>query len=80
MGVCSRWLYMESSVLKKLLGNMLPWFVPHWSVKKVVGKQTHAQGMSRHSPDEVQHVGELDIQAVKVFLGMFIRGDIFSEA
>ena len=62
---------METSVLKKLLGNMLPWFVPHWFIKRVVGKQTHAQGMSRHSPDEVQHVGELDIQALKVFLGMF---------
>ena len=52
--VCNRWLYMENSALSKVVGSLIPWFVPFWAVRREGRKVTYAQGMSRHSPDEVQ--------------------------
>ena len=70
--VCNRWLYMENSALSKVVGSLIPRFIPFWFVRQVMTKTTHAQGISRHSPDEVQHIGRLDLKAIRVYLGMFV--------
>ena len=65
---------MENAALSKIVGSLIPRFVPFWVVRRVGRKTTHAQGMSRHSPDEVQHIGRLDLKAIRVYLGMFVLG------
>ena len=72
--VCNRWLYMENSALSKVVGSLIPWFVPFWAVRREGRKVTYAQGMSRHSPDEVQQIGRLDLRAIRVYLGMSLCG------
>ena len=72
--VCNRWLYMENSALSKVVGSLIPWFVPFWAVRREGRKVTYAQGMSRHSPDEVQRIGRLDLRAIRVYLGMSLCG------
>ena len=35
-----------------------------------VKKQLHAQGIGRHTREEVEHIGEIDLDAISVYLGM----------
>ena len=45
--VCNRWLYTENSALSKVVGSLIPWFLPFWAVRREGRKVTYAQGMSR---------------------------------
>ena len=62
---------MENAALSKVVGSLIPRYVPFWAVRREGRKVTHAQGMSRHSPGEVQRIGRLDLRAVRVYLGMY---------
>ena len=66
--LCNRWLYMETRAFRRLLGP-LAWYIPHWLIRRIVRRSTHAQGTSRHAPGDVQHVGRLDLKALRLFLG-----------
>ena len=67
--VVNRWVYMKTSVLRKLVGDIIPWFVPRYVVTKMAISQAHGQGMGRHKPEELQHLGRLDLRALRVILG-----------
>ena len=65
--VVNRWFYVETSVIKKLLGPM-PWYaVPYW--RYVLSRQAHGHGIYRHTPEEVQHIAELNLDALKNYIG-----------
>jgi len=38
-------------------------------IQRNLYKQAYAQGMGRHSFEEVMHIAELDLRAISVFLG-----------
>ncbi len=68
--VCNRWLYMDTSTLRKLFGSAIPIYIPIWLVRRFARKMVHYSGMGRHSPEEVQHIGRQDLKALRTLLGM----------
>jgi glutathione S-transferase len=50
------------------LAPPLKWVVPHLA-RRGLRRQLHAQGMGRHSHDEIMQIGCRDIAALAVFLG-----------
>ena len=68
-----RWEYMDADVLKKLLPPM-PWYaIPLY--RYYLKKQTHAQGMGRHTLQELQHIGLLNLRELSDFMGMYSGAD-----
>ena len=56
-------------MLKKLLPPM-PWYaIPLY--RHYLKKQTHAQGMGRHTLEELQHIGRMNLRALSDFMGMY---------
>ena len=69
-----RWEYMDDQVLKKLLPPM-PWYaIPIY--RYYLKKQTHAQGMGRHTLEELQHIGRMNLRALSDFMGMYCSKNI----
>ena len=66
-----RWVYATEH-LPDLLGAAAPKWVLKYVAPSTIKKQLHAQGMGRHTPKEVQHIGEIDMDAIEAFLGMSI--------
>ena len=65
--VLDRWLYDENKTIFELL--KIPKFAA-WLVRKLlISKQTHAQGMGRHSEEEVVHIARLDLEAISNYIG-----------
>ena len=62
---------MRQETLVKLLAPTFP--APTWVLKHVLPrmmkKAAHAQGMGRHSREEVLHLGYLDLEAMSAYLG-----------
>ena len=59
---------MDAQVLKKLLPPM-PWYaIPMY--RYYLKKQTHAQGMGRHTLEELQHIGLMNLRALSDFMGI----------
>ena len=55
----------------KLLQGEIPGWVVKWMIAPEVKKNMHAQGMGRHTPQEVEHIGKMDLNAISDFLGEF---------
>ena len=65
----SRWMHAEVSVTEKLFKTTMPWYIVRYVIKPNVAKFAHAQGMARHTKEQVQHTGELDLDALSRFIG-----------
>ncbi len=69
----ARWSQDENFVhIKKQLMEVIPaplnWFVPGVIRKRVVAS-AYAQGIGRHTPDEILAVGKADVEAIATLLG-----------
>ena len=42
-----------------------------WMIKRTLQKQSHGQGMGRHSLEEMMHIGEMEFRSFSTFLGKF---------
>ncbi len=58
---------MENAALYTLIE--LPWYIPLQFVRNIFGKQALAQGTGKHTPQEVKHIGELDLDALGTIIG-----------
>ena len=70
--VCFRWVYMTSAATTKLIRPVVPWLMPVWFIRYIAGKQVSAQGMGRHTPKEVKHIGQGDLGAIEAFIGKML--------
>ena len=62
-----RWVYDKE--VKVLSFFSVPRFLRYMVTRKCQ-KMAHAQGMGRHSPEEVYHILDLDLKALSDFLGI----------
>ncbi len=60
---------MASDAATKLILPLIPWYIPLWFPKIYLGKQASGQGMGKHTPEEVRHIGQLDLSAIAAFIG-----------
>ena len=61
-----RWFYDDDKSAHKFLGiPKIMW----WLVHRFASKQTYAQGIGRHSEEEVIHITRLDLEAISNYLG-----------
>ena len=87
VGMYTRWLYTDKNwqVNKKaIFGGMPPVLRDIAALvyrRMVIGKQIYGQGMGRRTADEVFHLGEVDLNALSVFLGEkpYFMGDNFTS-
>jgi hypothetical protein len=67
--VIERWIYNENHNLYKLL--KMPTLIRYLMLRKVKN-MCYAQGMGRHSQEEVYHIIEEDFKAVSNYLGKLL--------
>ena len=67
--VIERWIYDENHNLYKFL--KLPTLIRYLMLRKVKN-MCYAQGMGRHSQEEVYHILEEDFKAVSNYLGKLL--------
>ena len=67
--VCHQWLYSNAKMYA-WFRKFIRWFA-YFLVVRQVRKQTHVQGMSRHTPQEVAHIGRMNLEALEGFIGEY---------
>jgi glutathione S-transferase len=83
VGMYTRWLYTDANWhhnKQAIFGNMSPLirnFVAAAYRKLFIAKQIYGHGMGRHKPDEIFHLGNVDLDALSAFLGQkpYFMGD-----
>ena len=75
-GVCLKWIYAKTSEIRELCGPQISWFMI-WMIKRIMRNQAHGQGMGRHTPEEVQHIVRLDLNALEGFFGMSVQQNCY---
>ena len=69
MAAAHRWVYNKDK-LPEIFGPTMPGWFLKYVVASTVKKQLYAQGIGRHTREEVEHIGEIDLNAISVYLGM----------
>jgi len=75
VGMYARWQYNDTNwqLNKQALFGSMPFVAKDlvaWVYRKfIIQKQIHGQGLGRHKPDEIFHLGEVDLNALSSFLG-----------
>ena len=64
------WVF-DKDKLSEIFGPTIPWWILKYVVASNVKKQLHAQGIGRHTREEVEHIGEIDLDAISVYLGTY---------
>jgi hypothetical protein len=63
-----RWIYDVKDGLDICKNLNFSWFMPR-IVGRMIGKQSYAQGVGRHTEEEVHQVMHEDLKALSMFIG-----------
>jgi hypothetical protein len=63
-----RWLYDSKDGLDIAKNFNLSWSIPRM-IMGLIGKQSYAQGVGRHTEEEVHHVMHEDLKSLSLFIG-----------
>ncbi|XP_061184650.1 failed axon connections homolog [Saccostrea echinata] len=76
-----RWVYDPTDGIDPRKTLNFSWFTCHM-INKLIKRQTYAQGVGRHTKEEVHHVMDEDLQALSKFLGKkkFLLGEKTCQA
>ena len=71
--VLDRWVYKKAAIVKDVFAPLpVPGFLAGMALSRISGQQKkacHAQGMGRHSREEVEAMGLKDLKTISQFLG-----------